>query len=174
MKHPTIPSILLILLISLITIISNSCKQEGCTDKAAINYSTIADKDDGTCMYCKTTITKCDTASIFLFDYNSGSMYYMQNVARGFLTTYHVKYNYPTCGTDSCQFFLTIQNLINKDIDCVTDIRLYSVVGFSVLTHLKIPANGTIDYGEFGSMASPTDCGIPGGEFHTYDLIFYH
>ena len=29
----------------------NSCKKKGCTDETALNYSTEAKKDDGSCTY---------------------------------------------------------------------------------------------------------------------------
>jgi len=39
------------LLLIVSVLILHSCKQEGCTDKNASNYSSDADKDDGTCTY---------------------------------------------------------------------------------------------------------------------------
>ena len=54
-----------------------ACKQEGCIDPSAINYSSEAEKDDGTCTYngravcwfTSVTATNCVNASIPAIDF---------------------------------------------------------------------------------------------------------
>lgn len=46
----------LLLLTCISALMITSCKKEGCTDSTAKNYSSKADKDDGSCVYEKVTL----------------------------------------------------------------------------------------------------------------------
>lgn len=62
---------LVILLVGATLISTSACKKKGCIDNSAVNYSSKAKKDDGTCLY-KPTITLNGIASVSI---NVGSTY---------------------------------------------------------------------------------------------------
>ncbi|MFT5228282.1 MAG: hypothetical protein ACI9EV_001425 [Urechidicola sp.] len=51
MSSPTMKNARILLLSTIVLISIVSCKKDGCTDCNATNFSTEADKDDGTCEY---------------------------------------------------------------------------------------------------------------------------
>ncbi len=78
-----------------------SCSKDGCTDPEAINYSSSANSDDGTCSYqASTTFWKNQqTASSLLNDGVTKLIYYVdyQKVGESDADTYWT--GQPTCGT---------------------------------------------------------------------------
>jgi len=116
-----------------LVLLTNSCKQKGCTNKSALNYNITAQDDDGSCIYCTTTITQAGSISTFLIDNNSTSPHFNQAVAVFNLSEVSKGYNYQSCGSDSCIVSLSIQNLVGQEI--VFDYTLFTnfgeVFGFS-------------------------------------------
>ncbi len=167
-------SVFLILLTSLTIVCSIGCKQGGCTDKAAINYSNTADKDDGSCLYCKTTIAKGDSFSVTMKDNNSVGGQYMVDVIKYTFTNYSTNYNSKRCGTDSCKTMLTIQNLVNWTTCFSYNIQYLSPALDTMHYHINIPPYQSVDLGVMVSNPTITSCGIPHAIIYLEGQFLYY
>jgi hypothetical protein len=71
----------MILAISCLVLVLGSCKKAGCTNARAYNYDPSARLDDGSCLYCDSTvIDSLGFSSGSLSDFNYSSLYYGQTV----------------------------------------------------------------------------------------------
>jgi len=94
-----------------------ACSNKGCTDKNAVNYNVVADKDDHSCVFCDSTLTQTGKDSVFLTDYNSSGGHYGEVVAKFVVTQKTLKHNYASCGDDKCTITYTVENLCDQDFD---------------------------------------------------------
>jgi hypothetical protein len=102
------------LLLSLFT----DCADKGCTNKLALNYDITANKDDGSCVICKLTQSKLDSTNVGIIDNNSSSQFFGQTVALLNIIHSSDSYNNSLCGpSDSCSFYYSVTNLVNKQIN---------------------------------------------------------
>jgi len=93
-------TILTVMLITVGTMTLSSCRKEGCTDKTAVNYSSDAKKDDGTCNYEGNVVFYYDQAMSDLMQ-GAGSTsltYYFDGVVVGSQATSTFWNGVPTCG----------------------------------------------------------------------------
>lgn len=81
----------LLLLLLALTVL-NACKK-GCTNVKALNYKQAAKSEDGTCEFCDTNVYLSNYFSNIVYDYNSTSPRYYENVGQ------LVVYNYYATGT---------------------------------------------------------------------------
>src|SRR5205085_12693169 len=92
----------------------SSCHEKGCTDKNAINYNSVADQDDGSCITCHSETDTLGTIETDLFDNNFSSPHYGQNVATFYVTQVKNKFAYSECGVNECIIKVRIQSLVNS------------------------------------------------------------
>jgi len=99
-----------------------SCqKNEGCTNKKAINYDITADVDDGSCIICEETKEEIGTMSnILIVDGNINSPYFDVEILDLSLFQYDYTYNNSLCGTESCGIDMLVKNLIGDNIDNIS------------------------------------------------------
>ncbi len=95
----------------------SGCHEKGCTDPHAVNYNSVADQDDGSCIVCASVQTEIGTSTAELTDFNSSSPHYNEVVARLHLRQIKDSHNNSACGTSDCKIYFTIENLVNSRID---------------------------------------------------------
>jgi hypothetical protein len=125
------------------TLFLNSCKQPGCTDKKALNYNVAADEDNGTCIYCETVINPDGSTSFSLIDNNPSSPYFNSVVAVFTLSEVAKSFNDQICGSDSCVFSLSIQNLVANEMGI--NYQVFSNFLGDVFSTADIPSHTTND-----------------------------
>jgi hypothetical protein len=160
-----------------LSVLIDGCTQKGCTDKNALNYNAAADKDDGSCVYCKASSTQLTSVKGFLVDRNGGTNPYFQDTVAVFnITGTSMNYNDIKCGLNSCNFFLTIQNKINKQI--TVSFCEFEVVPLfdTTMDNIVIPANGTRNYNQIFSISnnSVTNCNPTNIDIFNTGTISYH
>lgn len=125
------------------TVLHLSCsKQKGCTDKGALNYSVVAEENDGSCKYCTENKDLTGYAEELLYDENFSSPYYGQAVVKFIVYQVSDKYNDQTCGNDVCHIDLDMINLVNKNIHFSYQLRLANGNIFSS-GNINIPPKDT-------------------------------
>jgi len=131
----------------LIILSFNSCKQKGCNDKSALNYSIAANENDGSCIYCTTTISQNGTNTVYLIDPNTSSVYYNDTVAIFYLTQTTFFHNFHECGNDSTYLYLRIKNLLNQGENFFFNFDGFSLCGFvrTSTTYVTLSPNQITD-----------------------------
>jgi hypothetical protein len=154
------------------------CKQEGCTDKNALNYNSVADKDDGSCVYCQTNSSISGTRIIQLTDFNSLSNYYMQIVSVCSFTETSLSYNSSQCGIGSCDLNLQIQNMTSQTIVFTPEVEFQSNNGFTDSAfNVSIPPNQVVNIGLLSSIPNSNgagNCGTPNVDIQNNPNFTYH
>jgi hypothetical protein len=163
--------IILIPIVIGIVLLFNGCKQKGCTNKSALNYNITAQEDDGTCIYCTTTITPEGTISASLIDNNGSSVHYNQVVAIFNVSQLSKSFNYVSCGTDSCLLSVSIQNLVNQEI--VFNYDLFTSTG-DVFGFADIAANQTTRDSVIRSFSTANCTTLINASVSSSGTIVYH
>ncbi|MEO8149719.1 MAG: hypothetical protein ABI723_18920 [Bacteroidia bacterium] len=129
--------------IILCIIFFNRCNECGCIDQRAINYNSTANKNDGSCEYCDTTLKLFATKTISLKDNNSASTHYNQVVARFVFEQDSSSYNDMSCGDDACMIFLHIESQVSQEMEFTYKVfSSYPLYLYST-RHIILPANVT-------------------------------
>ena len=140
-----------------ITSLFNSCKQEGCTDQTALNYSNVAGKNDGSCIYCKVQeIGSSSLVSNFVdtdsYDqYGNSNPYYYDVVLRFNFDHHRLSSNSDKCPNGECYLHATATNLTGQKITCIASINLN---GEQAQVPISVNAGATVDLGKI--LKSPT------------------
>lgn len=86
-----------LLLITLLTILLYSGCKKGCTDVNALNYTSGAKTEDGSCFYCDSSITQQTITFGTFWDNQPGSPYYGSNIISAELNLVQTAYNGNGC-----------------------------------------------------------------------------
>ena len=115
-----LPHVFIFLAIVLVSL--DSCK-EGCKDPNALNYVSDASTENGTCLYCKDTSYSETTVFTMQDDYNSGSIYFGQNIIKAIVYNSSKVTNGNGCKAigkipqNTSIINITLVNLTDKTID---------------------------------------------------------
>ncbi|MEO8149721.1 MAG: hypothetical protein ABI723_18930 [Bacteroidia bacterium] len=129
--------------IILCIIFFNSCNECGCIDHEAINYNSVADKDDGSCKYCDSTLKQYATKTVSLKDMYSASPHFNQVVANFIFNQDSLRYNDLSCGDNTCKIFLHVESLVNQEMEFSYGIWSAWPYNLNSMRHVIIPANAT-------------------------------
>jgi len=55
--------------------LASGCKENGCTDKNALNFNIVANKEDGTCYYCTSSTVEAGKKEVDVSDFNTPSFF---------------------------------------------------------------------------------------------------
>ncbi len=149
-----------LLLLTIGTIITIGCNNKGCTDKKAINYSVVANKNDRSCEYCDSTNTQTGSAQLYLIDNNFSSIHYQETVAKFTVSQYSLDFNDVTCGNERCEIIVAIENMTNQDFDLYYTLQSFGNVFFFYEKQVTVPAFQTINDGAVPDSLISNPCGF--------------
>ena len=153
------------------------CKEKGCTNPAAINYSSIADEDDGSCIICKSSQTEIGSGSCNLVDFNSGGPHWNDVVAAFTISQRSVVYNNSACGSGECVFYLSVHSLVPENMDINFHIQCSGNVFFNFNGFVTVNGNQTTASVQINTTSVSNPCGLfnSGSLFVSSNLdIVYH
>ncbi len=122
----------------LCAIFFQSCKK-GCTNPTAFNYVKSAKVDDGSCMYCDSTVTAGGSSSTNVDDLNSSSPFYNFEVINITVLSNFIQYNGNGCqllghtnnsstGTVSTYYTAIIQNVTSSTVTFSGSIQIEAFI----------------------------------------------
>jgi hypothetical protein len=104
-----------LLSLALVLFFMSGCKREGCTDPAALNYNSVANEDDGSCLFCEDGYTE-NKFELDVIDDNFSSVFFNQVVAKVNITHVVEGYQFEQCGDSQCKVYYEVQNMTNMGI----------------------------------------------------------
>jgi hypothetical protein len=119
-----------ILILMAITLVMSACKKKGCTDPTALNYSSKAKKDDGTCKYAQTPTINAKTLDCQEFN-NPGTTYQLVDLG------------------------LEIDYIVDCKMPITCDLTIMPGVGIAFETDAGLRVNNTGSISAIGSTNAP-------------------
>jgi len=90
----------------------SGCKEKGCTDPSALNYNSVAEEDDGSCITCAGITDTIATDSCIVRDNNFGSIHYQDTVGIFYFTQTHTEFEHAECGVNKCLILLQFKSFV--------------------------------------------------------------
>ena len=146
-----------------------SCKP-GCPDKAAFNYSPSAKDNDGSCLYCDSSMVVNQTDNYSVEDRNSQSQYAYQYVMKAQLSIVMQQLSGNGCrqlgytntfNGNSCTNYFNYLQLINYTSKNITfSGQIFVMYSSKTLAYTfssaQVPAHDTLKIGNIGSACDPS------------------
>lgn len=143
----------------LLILFFGGCKEKGCTDPKAINYSSTATDDDGSCIRCQETVTITGYQTLAFRDFNVASPHYTETVGQMHVRQLSSSYKSDLCGNRVCDYEISVENQVNQRMTFYWQMHCSGGITFNYSRLINVPANTTLIVDTISSSAVSNPCG---------------